>query len=100
MSDTQQDLSRPPLEVEEQEPETPPAGPSSAYGVALDPKPIGVEIFAQWCKGCELCVFFCPKDCLAMSPYGKAIEVNPEACIQCALCWVHCPDFAIVSKVK
>ena len=74
--------------------------PDSAYGQELDATPEAVTIFEQWCKGCEICVYFCTKDVLAMSPHGKAVVVNPHNCIQCGLCWIHCPDFAIVSMVK
>ena len=105
MSAAQSEIDKPTEDLElesesrsEKEVEIP--QPESAYGGELDAKPLAVAIFEQWCKGCELCVHFCPKDVLAMNAHGKAVVVKPEACIQCALCWVHCPDFAIVSLVK
>lgn len=53
-----------------------------------------VEINEAWCKGCEFCVTFCPKDVLAMDG-DVAKVVNPEACIGCELCEMYCPDFAV-----
>ena len=38
------------------------------------------------CKGCGICVAFCPKKVLAIDELGKVIIVNPEACIACGQC--------------
>ncbi len=46
------------------------------------------------CKGCEICVAFCPKDVLAMKEQ-KSIVVDLPACIACELCVLRCPDFAV-----
>jgi len=46
------------------------------------------------CKGCEICVAFCPRDVLALED-EKAVVVNLSACIACDLCELRCPDFAI-----
>ena len=35
------------------------------------------------CKGCGICVAFCPKAVLALSELGKVQVVNKEACIAC-----------------
>ncbi|MEO0136889.1 MAG: 4Fe-4S binding protein [candidate division WOR-3 bacterium] len=53
-----------------------------------------VIINEKWCKGCEICVVFCPKKVLAMEK-TKAKVVNPDACTGCQLCEIYCPDFAI-----
>jgi 2-oxoglutarate ferredoxin oxidoreductase subunit delta len=53
-----------------------------------------VEVDENWCKGCEICVAFCPKNVLAMEK-GKAKVDNPDACTGCQLCEIYCPDFAI-----
>lgn len=31
-----------------------------------------VEISSELCKGCKICVEFCPKDVLVINPKGKA----------------------------
>ncbi len=60
-----------------------------------------VVINAQYCKGCGLCVAFCPKGVLAMSASISPRGINPaevvdeEACIGCLNCVMVCPDVAI-----
>jgi len=46
------------------------------------------------CKGCEICVQFCPTAVLAMKD-GIAAVVDLEKCTACNLCDLRCPDFAI-----
>jgi len=53
-----------------------------------------VIINENWCKGCEICVAFCPKKVLIMER-GKAKVQNLTACTGCQLCEIYCPDFAI-----
>ncbi len=53
------------------------------------------------CKGCHICVQFCPFKVLGISdtvtlrgiypPYAA----HPEKCTSCKLCELMCPDFAI-----
>ena len=57
-------------------------------------KPAVITVNTKWCKGCEICVAFCPKDCLEMEG-GKCRVARPEDCIKCMLCELRCPDFAI-----
>ena len=58
-----------------------------------------VIIYATWCKGCHICVEFCPTQVLAMEPGGNhPIVVAPEKCTACHFCDTHCPDLAIVVK--
>jgi 2-oxoglutarate ferredoxin oxidoreductase subunit delta len=54
-----------------------------------------VTIFPNWCKGCELCVTFCPTQVLAQGPDARVIVAHPEKCTACRWCELHCPDFAI-----
>ena len=54
-----------------------------------------IEVKNEWCKGCGLCVDFCPKNVLAMSEDKKAYVVNSEDCVACNKCVLYCPDFAI-----
>ncbi|KXG76847.1 4Fe-4S binding protein [Thermotalea metallivorans] len=53
-----------------------------------------LKIKKEWCKGCGICVAFCPKNVLALK--DEKIEiVDPEKCIKCGLCELRCPDYAI-----
>ena len=58
-----------------------------------------VEIKESWCKGCAICVEFCPQDVLVMEK-GVAKVVQPDACTRCGLCELRCPDFAIIVNEK
>lgn len=54
--------------------------------------PLYIKI--EWCKGCGLCVAFCPRGVLAIS-IGKVEVQNVDECIGCCLCQRICPDYAI-----
>jgi 2-oxoglutarate ferredoxin oxidoreductase subunit delta len=54
-----------------------------------------IQINRDWCKGCGICVSFCPKKVLELDSKDKAIVVRPEDCICCQLCELRCPDLAI-----
>ena len=51
-----------------------------------------------WCKGCSICVAFCPKEVLALDAEEKVMAVHLEACTYCGLCELRCPDFAITVR--
>lgn len=53
-----------------------------------------ITINDEWCKGCEICVAFCPKKVLIMEK-DKVKVADPDACTGCQLCEIYCPDFAI-----
>lgn len=57
-----------------------------------------VIIFGMWCKGCRLCVEFCPTGVLALDADDHPYAANPEKCTACHWCDTHCPDLAIVVK--
>lgn len=48
----------------------------------------------RYCKGCGICVAFCPKQLLVLKN-GKVFPERPEICIGCRMCELRCPDFAI-----
>lgn len=52
-------------------------------------------IHREWCKGCAICVEFCPTQVLALDDEGKNTIANDAACTECRLCELRCPDFAI-----
>jgi 2-oxoglutarate ferredoxin oxidoreductase subunit delta len=54
-----------------------------------------VTVFPNWCKGCELCISFCPAHVLERGQNGRVIVKNPQDCTACRWCELHCPDFAI-----
>ncbi len=49
----------------------------------------------EWCKGCGVCIAFCPKQVLELDKEEKSTAVRPEDCICCGLCEIRCPDLAI-----
>ncbi|XPV75003.1 MAG: 4Fe-4S dicluster domain-containing protein [Desulfovibrio sp.] len=59
-----------------------------------------VVVYSDWCKGCGICVAFCPKKVLELDEFGKCVVVNEGECIHCGFCELHCPDFAITVRDK
>lgn len=62
-----------------------------------------IEVDEDYCKGCGLCIIYCPRDALeeAETPNKKGIYPPVEVkdrCNECRLCEVICPDFAINVK--
>jgi 2-oxoglutarate ferredoxin oxidoreductase subunit delta len=53
-----------------------------------------IEIIEKYCKGCHICVEFCPTKVLEMQGFVVGVK-NLEACIKCMQCELRCPDFAI-----
>lgn len=54
-----------------------------------------IIIDRELCKGCRICVAFCPEKVLELDDEEKVIVVSPEKCNACRLCEFRCPDVAI-----
>jgi 2-oxoglutarate ferredoxin oxidoreductase subunit delta len=55
-----------------------------------------VVIDQEWCKGCGICISFCPKGMLVAEGLDQKARVTDESlCTGCKMCEVHCPDFGI-----
>ncbi len=68
-----------------------------------------VYLIEDRCKGCGLCIEFCPKHVLVVSDrFNKKgyhppelVEEEPlNVCINCGFCERICPEFAIFVKEK
>lgn len=47
------------------------------------------------CKGCGICVAFCPTKVLEVLEDNKCQIVDLDKCIKCGQCELRCPDYAI-----
>lgn len=56
---------------------------------------MSLKIHTNRCKGCGICVEFCPKKVLAVNQLEKVEAVKEKDCIMCRQCEMRCPDFAI-----
>jgi 2-oxoglutarate ferredoxin oxidoreductase subunit delta len=57
-----------------------------------------VTIFGTWCKGCGICVEFCPQGVFEADDQGRPLVVHAEMCTACHWCDTHCPDMAITVR--
>jgi len=60
-----------------------------------------IKIDAVLCKGCEICIAFCPKEVISQSGklnasgYLPAVYDDNGQCTGCAICAIVCPEVAI-----
>ena len=62
-----------------------------------------VFIIPERCKGCEICIRFCPQEVLQVSTgtnpkgyhYPEIAPGKEAACVHCQFCSLVCPEFAI-----
>jgi len=60
-----------------------------------------IEIDRELCKGCQLCMSFCPKEVIALSNklnangYLPVVFDSNGECTGCAICALVCPEVAI-----
>lgn len=65
-----------------------------------------IFIEERYCAGCGICVAYCPRQVLELSPElnEKAVHVvcavQPDRCTACRQCELLCPDFAIAVAEK
>lgn len=62
------------------------------------PKGHRFTIIKRFCKGCRICVDFCPTGTLDLDDRFKITVAHPEKCIGCRMCEMRCPDMAIYVK--
>jgi 2-oxoglutarate ferredoxin oxidoreductase subunit delta len=58
-------------------------------------KTAAIVINKDFCKGCGICVAFCPAHVLELGEDEKAFVKRLEDCTACGLCEMRCPDIAI-----
>jgi 2-oxoglutarate ferredoxin oxidoreductase subunit delta len=60
-----------------------------------------IEIDQELCKGCEICMTFCPKVVISLhtkvnaAGYLPAVFTKNGGCTGCAVCSLVCPEVAI-----
>jgi 2-oxoglutarate ferredoxin oxidoreductase subunit delta len=60
-----------------------------------------IIIDVRYCKGCNICIRFCPKHVLGLSDelssrgYYTPYVIDGDECGNCRQCELLCPDFAI-----
>ena len=61
-----------------------------------------IVIDARYCKGCGICIRFCPKKILELSSesnsrgYYMPHVTDQAKCSKCGQCELYCPDFAVL----
>jgi NAD-dependent dihydropyrimidine dehydrogenase PreA subunit len=65
-----------------------------------------IFIEAEECKGCRLCVKFCPKTCIAIGPsmnkmgYQYAEFKSEKCCTACGICYYVCPEPGAIKVIE
>jgi 2-oxoglutarate ferredoxin oxidoreductase subunit delta len=60
-----------------------------------------IEIDKERCKGCQLCILYCPNGCIEIDPSVNKKGLHPvsfkkeDKCSGCSLCGLVCPDVCI-----
>lgn len=59
-----------------------------------------IYIKKSWCKKCNFCIEFCPRDVIVEGEDGYPEIKDISLCKGCRLCVTLCPEFAIVTEMK
>jgi NAD-dependent dihydropyrimidine dehydrogenase PreA subunit len=64
-----------------------------------------VELSAEECKGCGLCVEACPPQCLVLSESLNRSSYHPakylgEGCTGCGICFYVCPEPGAITVLR
>jgi 2-oxoglutarate ferredoxin oxidoreductase subunit delta len=56
-----------------------------------------IEVLEEECKGCGLCIHYCPKGVIEASPSLNSHGYHPahykgDGCIGCGICFYTCPE--------
>ena len=77
-------------------------GCSSREGKLSQHSNISPQVKGKACKGCEICLSWCPQSAISMVPSGSGTENKPSIalidstnCIGCGECILACPSSAI-----
>lgn len=62
-----------------------------------------IYLIPDRCKGCEVCIHFCPQQVLSISDQRNAkgyripmvANEQLDSCVDCGFCTLVCPEFAI-----
>lgn len=60
-----------------------------------------ILVDADKCRGCGLCVAFCPRGILVLAEgfnrdgLNPVVQLDPASCVGCATCALMCPHVAI-----
>jgi len=57
-----------------------------------------VRLFGTWCKGCGICIEFCPQGVFEADQQGRPFVAHDDRCTACHWCDRHCPDMAITVR--
>lgn len=65
-----------------------------------------VCLIPERCKGCQVCIQFCPRQVLGISQqantkgyhYPEVLPGKEQDCVHCEFCTLVCPEFAIYTR--
>lgn len=55
-------------------------------------------IVTEKCKGCRICIDFCPEGCITIDEKTKKAKIDYDYCKGCLICVNECPFRAFVKE--